>query len=597
MNIKDIINIKTGGQWLVSPTAEEKIFCRELFSDEHKEIESMILNFAGEEIFPNIQKIEKLDEKFSRSIMNKMGSLGLIGVDTPEEYGGTELDKITACIVTEGLSFGGSSSFGCTFGVQTGIGSLGIVFFGTDEQKTKYLPKLISGEWIAAYGLTEPASGSDALSAKTTATLSEDGKHYILNGEKQFISNGGWADVYTILAQVDGNQFSGFIVDRDTVGLSIGPEEKKLGMKGSSTTSLKFTDAKVPIENLLHKVGKGAVIAFNALNIGRYKLGAASVGGSKLAIKVTMDYALDRRQFGQPIARFDSIIGKIADITVQVYVADTMLYRSVGMIQDAINDLDKSDPDYYIKMGKTMERFAVEASMSKIYGSETSSMVVDNCLQIFGGYGFIEEYPMAMPYRDDRINQIWEGTNEINRAIITGYMMKKVLMEEISLRGHLKNLDHFLESNFELDQAKDPLYKEKHALESAKMLTSLIFQEALCAFGQDLKHEQQLSENLADMLTNIFTSESVIARVQQTSSDDQKSIMALNIAKIHVAESLLKIKTISSICLNKIFIKSTVKDLKKLVNQLTSKMVLETDIITYKQLLGDYMFNQKEYPF
>ena len=597
MNIKDIINIKTGGQWLVSPTAEEKIFCRELFSDEHKEIESMILNFAGEEIFPNIQKIEKLDEEFSRSIMNKMGSLGLIGVDTPEEYGGTELDKITACIVTEGLSFGGSSSFGCTFGVQTGIGSLGIVFFGTDEQKTKYLPKLISGEWIAAYGLTEPASGSDALSAKTTATLSEDGKHYILNGEKQFISNGGWADVYTILAQVDGNQFSGFIVDRDTVGLSIGPEEKKLGMKGSSTTSLKFTDAKVPIENLLHKVGKGAVIAFNALNIGRYKLGAASVGGSKLAIKVTMDYALDRRQFGQPIARFDSIIGKIADITVQVYVADTMLYRSVGMIQDAINDLDKSDPDYYIKMGKTMERFAVEASMSKIYGSETSSMVVDNCLQIFGGYGFIEEYPMAMPYRDDRINQIWEGTNEINRAIITGYMIKKILMEEISLRGHLKNLDHFLESNFELDQAKDPLHKEKHALESAKMLTSLIFQEALCAFGQDLKHEQQLSENLADMLTYIFTSESVIARVQQTSSDDQKSIMALNIAKIHVAESLLKIKTISSICLNKIFIKSSVKDLKKLVNQLTSKMVLETDIITYKQLLGDYMFNQKEYPF
>ena len=597
MNIKDIINIKTGGQWLVSPTAEEKIFCRELFSDEHKEIESMILNFAGEEIFPNIQKIEKLDEEFSRSIMNKMGSLGLIGVDTPEEYGGTELDKITACIVTEGLSFGGSSSFGCTFGVQTGIGSLGIVFFGTDEQKTKYLPKLISGEWIAAYGLTEPASGSDALSAKTTATLSEDGKHYILNGEKQFISNGGWADVYTILAQVDGNQFSGFIVDRDTVGLSIGPEEKKLGMKGSSTTSLKFTDAKVPIENLLHKVGKGAVIAFNALNIGRYKLGAASVGGSKLAIKVTMDYALDRRQFGQPIARFDSIIGKIADITVQVYVADTMLYRSVGMIQDAINDLDKSNPDYYIKMGKTMERFAVEASMSKIYGSETSSMVVDNCLQIFGGYGFIEEYPMAMPYRDDRINQIWEGTNEINRAIITGYMMKKILMEEISLRGHLKNLDHFLESNFELDQAKDPLHKEKHALESAKMLTSLIFQEALCAFGQDLKHEQQLSENLADMLTYIFTSESVIARVQQTSSDDQKSIMALNIAKIHVAESLLKIKTISSICLNKIFIKSSVKDLKKLVNQLTSKMVLETDIITYKQLLGDYMFNQKEYPF
>ena len=250
--------------------------------------------------------------------------------------------------------------------------------------------------------------------------LSDDGAYYLLNGEKQFVSNGGWADVYTILAQVDGNKFSGFIVDRDTEGLTIGAEEKKMGMKGSSTTSLKFTNAKVPVDNLLYDVGKGATIAFNALNIGRYKLGAASVGGSKQAIKQTLNYALERKQFGQPIAKFDSIIGKIADITVQTYVADTMLYRTVGMIQDAIDELDKEDPNYYMKMGEAMERFAVEASMAKIYGSETSSMVVNNSLQIFGGYGFIEEYPIAMAYRDDRINQIWEGTNEINRAIVTG---------------------------------------------------------------------------------------------------------------------------------------------------------------------------------
>ena len=596
MNIREILNLKVGGQWLVSPSAEETIFCREMFSEDHKDIEKMVLEFASDKIYPNLHKIESLDESLSRSIMKEMGGLGLIGVDAPEKYGGTELDKITACIVTEGVGSSGSSSFGCTFGVQTGIGSLGIVFFGTEEQKSKYLPKLMSGEWIAAYGLTEPSSGSDALSAKTTAVLSEDGKHYILNGEKQFISNGGWADVYTILAQIDGNKFSGFIVDRDTEGFSIGPEEKKMGMKGSSTTSLKFTNAKVPVENLLYKIGKGATIAFNALNIGRYKLGAASVGGSKQAIREAMAYAQQRKQFGQPLARFDSIIGKIADITVQTYVADTMLYRSVGMIQDAIDDLDKADKDYYKKMGETMERFAVEASMAKIYGSETSSMVVDHCLQIFGGYGFIEEYPMAMPYRDDRINQIWEGTNEINRAIITGYMMKKVLTEEISLRGYLKNLDSFLESTNK-PKNEDLFNKEKHALESAKMLTSLVFQEALCVFGQDLKHEQQLSETLADMFTHIFTAESVIARVQQTTSSNEKSLMTINIAKIDVSESLLEIILMSGKCLNRVFSESTPKNITDYANRLTSKMSLDTDIISLKRLLGEYMFEQKEYPF
>ena len=355
MDIRGKILLKTGGQWLVSNVGEKEIFCRERFSEEHIEIEKMVKQFSKDRIYPNIEKIDKLDEELSKTLIRELGDLGLIGVDTPEEYGGTELDKITSCIVTESLSRGGSASFGCTFGVQTGIGSMGIVFFGTKEQKMKYLPKLMTGEWLAAYGLTEPTSGSDALSAKTTAILSDDGKHYILNGEKQFISNGSWADIYTILAQVNGTKFSGFIVERDTDGFSIGAEEKKMGMKGSSTTSLKFTNVKVPIDNLLYEVGKGATIAFNALNIGRYKLGAASVGGCKLAIEETMRYALERRQFGQPIARFDSILGKIADITVRIYAADTMLYRTVGMIQNAIDDLDKKSPDYYIKMGETME--------------------------------------------------------------------------------------------------------------------------------------------------------------------------------------------------------------------------------------------------
>jgi alkylation response protein AidB-like acyl-CoA dehydrogenase len=596
MNVREKLQLNSGGQWLISPVATKQIFCRETFTEEHKEIKKMVFEFTEDKIYPNIEKIDKLDENLSKSIIREMGSLGLIGIDTPEKYGGTELDKVTSCIVAEGVGWGGSASFGCTFGVQTGIGSLGIVFFGTPEQKKKYLPKLMTGEWIAAYGLTEPSSGSDALSAKSTAVLSDDGKHYILNGEKQFISNGSWADVYTILAQVDGNKFSGFIVERETQGFTIGAEEKKMGMKGSSTTSLKFTDAKVPVENLLYEVGKGAAIAFNALNIGRYKLGAASVGGSKLAIKETMKYALERRQFGQPIARFDSIRGKIADITVRTYAADTMLYRTVGMIQDAIDELDKSDPKYYIKMGEATERFAVEASMAKIYGSETSSMVVDHCLQIFGGYGFIEEYPMAMAYRDDRINQIWEGTNEINKAIITGYMMKKVLMEEISLRDFLKDLDDFIDADL-ADTSDDPLTIEKHSLEAAKKLSVLIFQEALCEFGQDLKHEQQLGEALADIFTLIFTAGSVISRVQQALSSNGTTNMSLFIAKINTAESLLEIKLLTSICLNRIFKGTIPSGINTSIQSLKTMMTLNTDTISLKQTLADYMYEQKEYPF
>ena len=585
--------VKKGGQWLLSPVAHDTILCRETFTDEHRQIEKMVFDFAEDNILPVVKVIEELNEELSRSILRKMGELGLIGVDTPEEYGGTNLDKITACLITEGVSWGGSASFGCTFGVQTGIGSLGIVFFGTEDQKKKYLPKLMSGEWIAAYGLTEPSSGSDALSAETTAFLSEDKRYYILNGEKQFVSNGGWADIYTILAQVEGSKFSGFIVDRDTEGLLIGKEEKKLGMKGSSTTSLKFKDAKVPVENLLYEVGKGATIAFNALNIGRYKLGSASVGGSKQAIKQTIRYALDRRQFGQPIAKFDSIQGKIADMTIRIYVADTMLYRTVGMIQDAIDYLDKNDPKYYVRMGEAMERFAIEASMAKVYGSETSSMIVDNCLQIFGGYGFIEEYPIAMAYRDDRINRIWEGTNEINRSIITGYLMKNVLMEEISLRDIIKAKELI---NSVVANDKEPLPEYILGIEAAKIMVVLIFHEALCQFGQDLKHEQQLSEALSNMFTLLYTTESVICRAKQISPSTKSNFMA-DIARVHVAESLLDLSKFAFKCLNRIFPNNIPSEILNSVSVLQGKMQLSTDTIGLKKELAKYVLAEKKYPF
>ena len=596
MNQVKELQLKTGGQWLVEPVTNKKILCRESFSEEHKDIEKLITNFSKDRILPNIFKIDKFDESLSKSLLREMGELGLLGVDTPEEYGGSGLDKITACIIAEGVQRGGSASFGCTFGVQTAIGSLGIVFFGTSKQKEKYLPGLMKGEKLAAYALTEPSSGSDALSAKTSAVLSDDKKHYILNGEKQFISNGGWADIFTILAQVDGNKFSGFIIEKGMEGFTIGSEEKKMGVKGSSTTSLKFTNAKVPVENLLYKVGKGASIAFGALNIGRYKLAAASLGGSKIALEVTINYALERKQFGQAIAKFNSIEGKIADLVVRIYSVDAMLYRTVGLIQEAIDDLDKTSSEYYIQMVKTMERFSVESSMAKVYGSETSDKVVDDCLQIFGGYGFIEEYPIAMAYRDDRINRIWEGTNEINRSIITGYMMKKVLMEEVSLRDYLKDLDSFLENEPSKD-SNDVFNIEKYALEAAKKLASVIFNEALCEFGQDLKHEQQLSETLANIFTNIYVSESVIYRTQYSKSDTEALKQSNTIAKIYVTESLLEIKSMIPKCINHIFKELIPKNVDNIICQLEKKISLKTNTISMKSKLAEFMFTQKQYPF
>lgn len=590
------LTIKTGGQWLVSKVGSQPIFCRETFTQEQRQIDEMIREFARNQILPNIDKIDKLDKDLSLAIIKQMGDLGLLGMDVPENYGGTDLDKISSTIVTEGVSTGGSPSFACTFGVQTGIGSLGIVFFGTPHQKEKYLPKLTSGEWIAAYALTEPTSGSDALSAKTNAVLSEDGKYYILNGEKQFISNGSWATVFTVLAQIDGNKFSAFIVERGTEGFEIGKEEKKMGMKGSSTTSAKFTNAKVPVENLLYEPGKGATIAFNALNIGRYKLAASTIGGCKLGMELVIKYALERKQFGQAIAYFDSIKSKISDMTVRVYASDSMLYRIVGMIQDAIDDLDETNPDFYKQMGKAMERFAVEASMAKVYGSETSDFFVDQCLQIFGGYGFIEEYPIARAYRDDRINRIWEGTNEINRTIISGYMMKKVLMEEISLRDFLKDLDEYIKT-YSSNDITELLGREIKALESAKRLAALLFQEALCEFGQDLKHEQQLGESLADIFTYIYTAGSVTGRSKIAVQKNGHSDMPVIIARIFCADVLLKIKLLVNRCLNRTFSESIPDRISVPVKQLEEHITLNTDTISLKQELAEYMYSQKSYPF
>ncbi len=589
-------HLKTGGRFLVESIGTSPVYSREQFTEEHRDIESMVQEFTMERIRENADAIEKFDKELSLSLISEMGELGLLGVDVPEQYGGMELDKITTAIVAESMSTGLSASFTTTWSVQTGIGCLPIVWFGTKEQKEKYLPKLVSGEWIGAYGLTEPSSGSDALNAKTTAVLSDDGKRYVLNGEKQFITNGAWADVYIIFAQVDGSKFSAFIVDRDTPGFSIGPEEKKIGIKGSSTTSLIFKDAKVPAENLLYEIGKGAAIAFNALNMGRFKLAASDLGGSKVLLAEAVKYALERKQFGQSIANFDVIRGKIADITIRTFAADSMVYRTIGSIQSAIDELDTTTDDYYLEMGKAMEQYAIEASMAKVYGSETLGFTTDHGIQIFGGYGFIEEYPMAKAYRDTRIDRIWEGTNEINRQIISGYMLKKALTEELPVREAIRGIDDFMVNPPDFD-VPDAIEHEIQAMETGKKLALYLFHEAICEFGQDLRHEQQLTEILANMFTDIYTTESVLSRMllRMDSGDYDPTVLA--IARVQTAESSIRLMNWVLTGFNGIHHGHLPETIINYLRSFQARMLPRTDIIGLKRQISEAVYNLKKYPY
>ena len=588
------LKAKTGGQFLLEPISNAEVYSREDFSEEHNDIYNMVMEFDRDKILAQKVDIESYNPKLSQSLIKEMGELGLLGIDIPEEYGGIDLDKVTSVIVAEALVY--SPSFSVTWAVQTGIGSLPIIWFGTKEQKEKYLPKVATGEIICAYGLTEPSSGSDAISSKTSAVLSEDEKHYILNGEKIFITNGGWADIYTVFAQVDGDKFSAFLVERGTEGFSIGAEEKKLGMKGSSTTALIFQNAMVPVENLIYKVGKGATIAFNCLNIGRCKLGASCLGGSKMVINYVSKYAKERRAFGQPISNLDAIVKKIADMTVRTFAADTMIYRTIGLLQSEIDKLDKSDPDYYINMGEAMEKFAIETSMVKVFGSDTSHYVIDEGLQIYGGYGFLEEYPMPSAYRDDRINQIWEGTNEINRQIISGFMMKKALMEEIPIREAINEIETYM-SNGEIKVENDLLAEECHSIETAKRIALYLFNEALCKYGQDLKHEQQITEIIADIFTDIYSAEGIVVRSQKIMDSDSPDSSVIDIAKVYTAEMVNRIMSLTHIVIAAIYTNNPSSLVNQKIIEFENRMRLKTNVIGLKRKIAQNVFESNGYPY
>ena len=587
---------ETGGRFLVTPITDTNIFTREDFTEEQREIQEMVRGFCKEHIAPVKEELEKKDKDLTFSLLQKIAELGLLGITVPEEYGGMELDKITGAIVAEASSYSECSSFVVTWSTNLGIGSLPIVWFGTPAQKEKYLPRLIDGTCIGAYGLTEPSAGSDALSAKTTAVLSDDGKHYILNGEKVFITNGGWADVYTVFAKVDGEKFTAFIVERDTPGFTQGPEYDKMGMRGSSTTPLIFQNAKVPVENLLYEVGKGHHIAFNVLNMGRFKMSASLLGGAKLTTSASIEYILERRQFGKAIAHFDTTIGKVADMVVETFSADSMTYRTVGMIQDAVDELDKTDPNYYIMMGEAMEKYAIESSMAKVYCSELNGRVIDNGLQMMGGYGFIEEYTMARLYRDCRIDRIWEGTNEINRQIITGYMMKKALMEELPIQGAIREIEQYM-NNGKLETDSETLLAESNVIETSKRLALFLLNEGICEFGQDLKHQQQIADILANIFIDIYVAESTVLRAKKILGDPKGPSSVEAVAKIFVAEMAQRMIQLAETALKGIYNGDLSTLIHENLNAFRSRMYLPTNTIGLKREIAAYAYSKISYPY
>ena len=503
-----------GGEWLIKESSAIDTFTANDFSEEQLMIKDMCNQFLDAEIYPILDRIDDLEPGLMKSLVAKAGEQGLLASSFPEEYGGLGKDFVTSTIVNEYL--GAGHSFSVAIAAHTGIGTLPILYFGTPEQKQKYIPKLINGEWAGAYGLTEPNSGSDALGAKTTAKLSDDGKYYILNGQKCWITNGGFAQVYTVFAKVDGDKFTGFIVERGTEGFTQGPEEHKMGIKGSSTVQLYFQDCKIPVENLLGEVGKGHKIAFNILNIGRLKLAAAAIGGSRRSLTDSVNYAKTREQFKQPIANFGAIKHKLAEMAIKVFVGESALYRTAQWIDDKEQELLSSGKPENESLLGGAEEYAIECAMLKVYGSEVLDFVVDEGVQIHGGNGFSAEYNASRAYRDSRINRIYEGTNEINRLLTLDMTLKRAMGGRLDLMGPAMGVQKELMSIPEFgadDEA--PFAKEKKLVANFKKAILMAAGAAVQKLMMKIENEQEVLMNLADMSIETFNAESVLLRVMK----------------------------------------------------------------------------------
>ena len=531
-----------GGEFLITDASAEEVFTPEDFTREQRLIGKAAEEFAVGELAPRRDELRELNPELVRDLLMKAGELGLISTDIPETYGGSELDKVSSVLVTERISQG-IAAFFVVYGVQTGIGSLPIVFFGSPEQKKKYLPKLATGEWIGAYALTEPEHGSDALRAKTTAVLSDDGKYFILNGQKQFISNAGIADFFITYAQVDGTKFTSFIVERGWNGISLDEEEEKMGVHGSSTRAVIYQDVKVPVENVLGEIGRGHVVALNALNIGRYKLAAATLGACKLLIAEGVKYAKNRVQFGRPICEFGMIKHKIAEMVIKIYVNESMVYRTAGLFDLALEGIDPSKEDAGEKTGEVLRKYALECSINKVFGSEILGYVADECVQIMGGYGYVQGNLVETAYRDSRINRIWEGTNEINRLLIVDMLMRSAMKGELPLLEKIKKVaGEILGFRPEMGEEEGVLEGERKMVAMAKKIALLAAGAAAQKYMDRLEEEQEIIALISDMIIEIFAMESALLRTLKKIQNEGEEKSAIHIAatRVYINDSFPK---------------------------------------------------------
>jgi len=514
INIAVLAKAAKGGSFLIEERYPQDIFTPEDLSEEHRQIAKTAIDFTENEVMPVAAEIEAKNFQITRALLQKAGELGLMSVDIPEAYGGLEMDKITSALIAESISK--LASFSVAFSAHVGIGTLPIVWYGTEEQKRKYLPKLATGEWIGAYALSESSSASDAMNCRTRAVLSPDGKYYVLNGEKMWITNSGFADLFTVFCKVDGEKFTAFLIERNTPGFKVGPEEHKLGIRGSSTCPLILSDCKVPVENLLGEVGKGQYIAFNILNIGRFKLAAACVGGARNSLQNAVGYAKDRKAFGKSISEFGLIQEKLAECAAGIYAGEAMVYRTIGMIDAALADVNASAPGASREIQKRIEEYAVECSILKVWGSEMLDMVVDHVLQIYAGYGYVEEYPAERAYRDSRINRIFEGTNEINRLIITGFLAKRAASGQLPLLGAIKKLmDEVMSGPSAGEEHEGPLSAERHLLANVKKLALFASGVASQRYMTALADQQEVMAALADCTMEVYALESSVLRTEK----------------------------------------------------------------------------------
>ena len=587
-------SLNRGGAFLVSASAPEDVFTPADLSDDQRLIGQTAEEFVTKEVVPLIAELEQHKEGLMPQLLKKAGELGLLGGGIPEAYGGSGLDKISATLLAEKLA--GYASFAVSHGAHAGIGTVPIVYFGTEEQKKKYLPKIATGELLSCYCLSEPQAGSDALASRTRAVLSADGKNWLLSGQKMWITNGGFADVYVVFAKVDGEKFSCFIVERGTPGFSVGAEEKKMGIRGSSTVPLFFENAPVPKENLLHEIGRGHIVAFNTLNVGRFSLGAYCLGGAKQALQAAAKYSVERTAFGKRLCDFGLIQAKLAEMAVRIYAVESMIYRSAGMIEAAVESTSAS-ADKTQQAMKVLEEYAIESSISKVAGSETLDFCVDESVQIFGGYGFHEDYPVARAYRDSRINRIFEGTNEINRMLIIQMLMKRAMAGVLPLIPAAMKLGEEVLAGPSFEESPTgPFAEEERSLAQAKKIFLLAAGTAVQKYREQLADQQEVVAALSDIVMDIYAMESCLRRAQKASASSAPTSGGMaDTARIFIHEAMDRIERSARMALAAVAEGDNLTTQLAVLRRFAKHAPLNT--IAIRRRIASAVLAQNRYPF